>query len=211
MQPLVKPLLRGRFHQAAFYFALGACSMLIAKSNSPDSFMASVVYSFSLCTLYGVSAIYHLHHWNEQKRRWMKRVDHAAIFVLIAGTGTPIFLLGLPHEVSFKLLILIWSMAAAGVLQSLFWIKAPKWLASVFYVIAGWLVVPYLPEMRASLSPTNVNLIFAGGIFYTLGAVIYAIKRPNPYPHIFGYHEIFHLFVIVASICHFIVVNSLVG
>jgi hemolysin III len=210
-QPHSKPFLRGRFHEAAFFFALGACAMLMAKSQSSINFAASLVYSLSLCGLYGVSALYHRRTWSDKNRVRMKRVDHAAIFILIAGTGTPIFLLGLPTEIGSRLLLIIWSMAAAGVLQSLFWVKAPKWLTSIFYVIVGWAVVPYLPELRATLSSVNIGFILAGGIIYTVGAIIYALKKPNPYPKTFGYHEIFHVLVIAGSACHFIVVNSLMG
>ena len=208
---LQKPFLRGHFHQAAFFLALGACSMLIALSQGPKGLFASIVYGISLAGLFGISALYHVPNWGVKSRLWLKRVDHAAIFILIAGTGTPVFLLGLDHDASLKLLMIFWTAAAVGIVQSIFWVSAPKWVSAIFYVGMGWLSFPYIPEMLASLGAANFWLMMSGGFVYTIGAVIYALKRPNPFPKIFGYHEIFHILVIIAAILHFIVVYQLVA
>ena len=206
---IVKPLLRGHFHQAAFFFALCACSMLIAQSDSAIEVVATVIYSLGLVTLFGVSALYHRPTWSPGPRAWMRRLDHAAIFVMIAGTGTPLSLLAISPESGRRLLIIIWSAALLGVIQSIVWTSAPKLLSAILYVIMGWLAVPYLPEIQAALGTSSIVLLLVGGIIYTLGAVVYAFKWPNPWPKIFGYHEIFHLMTIIAATLHFLVIAGL--
>lgn len=204
-----KPILRGHFHQAAFFIALGACSMLMTQSQSLEAFIATLVYSISLCGLFGISALYHRPNWEMAARTWMRRLDHSAIFVLIAGTSTPLCLLAIPNDGGMQLLKIIWLSASIGVVQSLFWVKAPKWLAAILYVTMGWLAFPYMPELTRVLGGFRVNLILIGGIIYTLGAVVYALKKPNPSPKYFGYHEIFHLLTIIAAAFHFVVIASL--
>jgi hemolysin III len=205
-----KPLWRGQFHQAAFFFSLGACALLILRSQNIISFIATLVYSLSLCGLFGISALYHRVQWSAKNRVWLRRLDHAAIFILIAGTATPICLLALPIE-GAKVLTMIWLAAGLGVLQSLFWVTAPKWLAAILYVVVGWLAVPYLPEFHTALGSAKVFMLLLGGVLYTLGALVYAFKYPNPWPKYFGYHEIFHLLVIGAAFFHFVVVYQLLG
>lgn len=207
--PIQKPFLRGHFHQAAFFFAFGACAMLLAKTQDGKSFFALLIYSLSLMTLFGVSALYHRIQWKPAERMWMRRLDHAAIFILIAGTGTPIFLLGLPTESSHKLLFLTWTATSIGILQSLFWPQAPKWISAILYITTGWLIVPYLSELKQALGDTSAIFLLIGGVIYTLGAIIYASHRPNPFPKFFGYHEIFHLLVVLAAFFHFMTVYRL--
>ena len=206
----VKPLLRGHFHQGAFFFAMGACTMLIAGAQGPRALVATIIYSICISALFGISALYHRPMWDPGPRTFMKRLDHAAIFLMIAGTATPISMLAISGEDGNKLLAILWAFAFFGVMQSIFWVKAPRWLSAILYVIMGWLAVPYLPEMKAVLGMGRIWVLLAGGIVYTLGAVIYAIKKPDPWPKYFGYHEIFHILVIVAAVLHFIVVSSLV-
>ena len=206
--PLKKPALRGYFHQQAFFVFLAACLVLLIKS--PDQkIVSSAIFSFGLLFLFGVSAIYHRPHWEPKPRALLKRFDHSAIFILIAGTFTPFCLLALPKAAGDYLLKTIWVLAFAGVLQSIFWVKAPKWLTALLYVGMGWLVSPYIPELNQSLGPGNVVLIFAGGVFYTIGALFYALKKPVLNPKIFGYHELFHVFTIVAAALHFAVIYQL--
>ncbi|WP_347356772.1 hemolysin III family protein [Bdellovibrio sp.] len=205
---LVKPFLRGHFHQGAFYFALGACAMLIAGCKTSLEFVAMTIYSVGLVTLFGVSSLYHRINWKENSRLWMKRMDHAAIFIMIAATGTPLGLLALKDS-GQKFLIVIWVAAFLGVIQSLFWVKAPKWLSAVLYVAMGWLASPYISEIKAAVGFPSLILILIGGLVYTLGAVIYAVKKPNPWPKTFGYHEIFHILTIVAATLHFIAIVML--
>ncbi len=139
----------------------------------------------------------------------MRRLDHAAIFALIAGTMTPIFLITLSSESSSKAIALIWGIAAVGMAQVIFWINAPKWFAAILYVGAGWFGFPYLAAMRGMIGSSGEALVLGGGLIYTLGAVIYALKKPNPWPRVFGYHEIFHILVTIAALCHFILIKRL--
>jgi hemolysin III len=207
---LTKPTLRGHSHQAAFFFALGACTMMLSKTHSMTTFISLFIYSLSLIGLFGISALYHRPTWSPEKRKWMKRLDHTAIYVLIAGTGTPIIYLSLPLEMGVTLLMITWTVAIFGILQSLFWVTAPKWVSSIFYVAAGYLLVPYFKELHTALGDHGIEMMLIGGVFYTIGAIIYAIKKPNPWPATFGYHEIFHLLVIIGAAFHFIVINNLI-
>jgi hemolysin III len=209
-EKIEKPFLRGHFHQAGFFLALGACLMLVFQSTDARALVSSLVYSISLCGMFGVSSLYHRANWSEKSRRWMRRLDHAAIFILIAGTATPICVFALPSEAVFEALGLIWGMACMGLLQTLFWVKAPKWIAAIFYVVMGWMIVPYLPQFILLLGWGKVSLILAGGILYTVGALVYALKFPNPSPKKFGYHEVFHVLVMIAAVLHFIVIRKLI-
>lgn len=206
-----KPSLRGYFHQEAFFVFLGACILMVAKSATEQKFWASLIYSFGVLFLFGVSAIYHRPHWEPKPRALLKRFDHSAIFILIAGSFTPFCLLALPHDIGVGLLKTVWLLAILGLLQSIFWVKAPKWVTAILYVGMGWLVAPYIPELKISLGAFNVKLIFAGGVFYTVGAVFYALKRPVLNPKIFGYHELFHVFTIIAAALHFMVIYGLIA
>lgn len=207
---LVKPKLRGFFHQAAFFLSLGACGILISLAKNFNSLISLVIYSFGVVTLFGVSALYHRRQWSPYHRQWMRRLDHAAIFIMIAGTGTPLCLLAISETGGKTLLVLIWGAAFLGVMQTLFWIKAPKYLSAILYLAMGWLAAPYISELKVALGNLSVSLILIGGVIYSIGALIYALKRPNPWPLIFGYHEIFHILTIVAAILHFIVITRLI-
>lgn len=205
-----KPLLRGHFHQEAFFIAVGACAMLIAKAEGSISTIAAIIYSFSLMFLLGVSSLYHRITWQPNPRMVMRRLDHCAIYILIAGTFTPVCLLALSETSGKKLLITIWTIAFFGVLQSLFYVNAPKWLSAIFYLIAGYMILPYAGELKTSIGVGNLALIVCGGLSYTAGAISYAIRKPNLWPTIFGYHEVFHIWVVIGALFHFIVVYKLV-
>jgi len=207
---LVKPLLRGHFHQAAFFLALGACSMLIAMNNSGRAMVAALIYSICVLNLFATSAIYHRANWQPQMRTFWRRLDHSAIFLLIAGTMTPIALLALSPDSGRKLLSVVWSVSFLGIAQSIFWPRASKWLTALLSILTGWLAAPLLPELRARLGSIDVWLLVIGGVLYTIGALIYAGKRPDPWPKYFGYHEIFHIFVVIAAALHFIVIARIV-
>lgn len=202
-----KPLLRGHFHQAAFFTACGACLMLISKSETNLSLSAAIIYSFSLIFLLGTSALYHRINWQPQARQMMKRLDHCAIYILIAGTFTPVCLLALSEESGRQLLLTIWSIAILGVIQSLFFVNAPKWLSAILYVVAGYMILPYVGELQHKV---NLTLLIGGGVIYTVGALTYALKWPNLRPLVFGYHEVFHLLVILGAAFHFVLVYHLV-
>lgn len=208
--PPVKPILRGYFHQEAFYVSIGACALLIAKASHQSAQIASIVYSLGLITLLGISALYHRPTWSQAARQRLKRYDHAAIFLLIGSTFTPICLLALPAADGHYLLLMVWIFALIGMLQSVFWISAPKWLTSTFYVILGWFALPYIADLRTTLGNTNVILLALGGVFFTVGAILYSAKKPRLWPHVFGYHELFHIFTIIAAALHFIVVYHLI-
>ncbi len=209
-QILKKPLLRGYLHQEAFFVALGACALLLAKSSTSIAFVSSLVYSMGLLLLFGISAVYHRPHWEPAQRAVMKRLDHSAIYILIASTVTPICLLALSDPARHQLLTVMWIAALGGILQSVFWVKAPKVLTALFYVAMGWLAFPYFGSIRESLGLNQVRLILVGGIAYTLGAACYALRWPKLSPGIFGYHELFHAFTIIGAGLHFIVIYQLV-
>jgi hemolysin III len=209
-QNIEKPLLRGYFHEAAFYFSIGACGMLLARCFETKAFPAVLVYSSSLVALFGISALYHRVNWSPAPRIWMRRLDHSAIFVLIAGTGTPVFFLSLPETSRLKVLVLVWSAAIVGVFKSLIWTRTAKWFTALLCVSVGWIIVPYFSELQVSLEQRTLGLILGGGFFYTIGAVIYALKKPNFFPKIFGYHEIFHILVVIGAGLHFLAIYGIV-
>lgn len=204
-----KPLLRGVSHEIAAGFALAGWVGLSLLATPGPARLAANVYGASLFVLFLVSAVYHRPTWRPRARLLMRRLDHSAIFLLIAGTYTPFCLL-LPPGTGRPLLAVVWGGAAAGVLQSLLWVRAPKALSAAVYVLLGWVVVPVLPALRAALGAGAVALLAGGGAAYTLGAVVYAVRRPDPFPRVFGYHEVFHALVIAAAACHFAVAAAAV-
>jgi hemolysin III len=162
------------------------------------------VYGATLFALFAVSAVYHRPTWSPRARAWMRRLDHAAIFLLVAGTYTPLCLL-LGGGRGMALLAFVWTGAAFGILQAVLFVGAPKPLVVVIYVALGWAVIPVIPALRTVLGTESLLLLAAGGVVYSLGAVVYAVRRPDPYPRVFGYHEVFHAMVIVAAALHFAV------
>jgi hemolysin III len=199
--PAEKPLLRGVSHEIAAGLALAAWIVLALLASSARARLAANVYGASLFCLFAVSALYHRPTWPPRARLLMRRLDHSAIFLLIAGTYTPFCLL-LPAASGEPLLAVVWIGAAAGVLQSVVWVRAPKALVAALYVLLGWVVVPVLPALRATLGGGAIALLAAGGAAYTVGAAVYATGRPDPFPRVFGYHEVFHALVIAAAACH---------
>ena len=206
--PPPKPTLRGVSHEIGFYVALVAGVALVVWSP-PLARVQAAVYAGSLATLLGVSALYHRPTWAPAQRRWLRRLDHAAIFVLIAGTATPFSLL-LPAGSARALLAIAWGGTTAGVLQAMLWVDAPKPLIAALYLALGWAIAPFVPALAGSLGRAQIALLFAGGVAYSVGAVVYARRRPNPAPLVFGYHEIFHALVLVAAVLHFVAVAGVV-
>jgi hemolysin III len=204
---LDKPRLRGVSHELAFFSALGAGAVLIALAPQ-RAVGAAAVYAVSLATMLGTSALYHRPNWSPGPRRWIRRADHAAIFLLIAGTYTPFTLLLPLHGAA--MLALAWIGAAAGILQSLFWVHAPRLLVAALYVGFGWAIVLFWPALHAALGAGGLFFLVLGGALYSIGAIIYTARRPDPAPAVFGYHEIFHAFVVAAAVCHFAVVVGVV-
>lgn len=205
-----KPLLRGHFHQAMFFIMLGACVPLIFRCQTAPEIISVTVYSLCAMTMFGISTLYHRKTWSNEKRLLWKKLDHAGIFIMIAGTFTPIAVLGLEENSETKLLITIWIVALLGILQSIFFVNLPKIVNSIIYLTAGYLILPYVSELRQSIGETSLWLIVAGGIVYSLGAISYGFKKPTLNQQIFGYHEVFHLSVNCGAILHFIVISSLV-
>lgn len=210
MVPKTKPLLRGVLHQEAAWLALGAGIVLVAMSRTFEAALASAIFSAALVVQFAVSSVYHRVQWTTTRARaLMRRADHSMIFILIAGTYTPITLLALAGDDGRRLLITIWIGAAAGVALSLSWVNAPKALLAIAAVALGWTIVPYFHQVRALLG-ADTWLVLAGGIAYTIGAIIYAAQRPNPYPSVFGYHEVFHVLTLIGASLHFAVVLRIV-
>ena len=141
---MAKPLLRGHFHQAMFFISLGGCALLVLKTDSPHEFISTLIYTFGVLTMFGVSALYHRITWKPSARLLMKRFDHAAIYLMIAGTFTPISILALPESSATRLLISIWAVAVLGILQSIFFVNLPKWMSSILYLFAGYMILPYI-------------------------------------------------------------------
>lgn len=205
----MRPLARGYIHQVAFYIALVACALLISQSHDKNALISNIIYSITLVGMFGISSFYHCPLWNRRQYLFIRNIDHAAIFALIAGTATPICLLGLKNQSGVKLLYIMWGFATIGMLMTIFWAHRPKWARSLLYVTMGWLCIPFFPEIKLALGIADMQLLLIGGLIYTLGALVYAFKRPNPFPKYFGYHEIFHLLIVIASIFHFIVIYKL--
>lgn len=196
-----KPMLRGVFHQVAAVFSVIFGAILLFKTNQ-IVFWGNFVYITSVISLFAISALYHRLDWSPEARKIMRKADHAAIYFLIAGTYTPIILTTFPAgDVDFYL-VLIWSIALAGILKSLLWISAPKYLVALLCVLLGWVVVFEWHHIAAQFSLGQTRMLFGGGIAYTVGALAYAVKWPNPFPRVFGYHEIFHIMTIIAAALH---------
>lgn len=205
-----KPLLRGRLHQVAFLVSLPAGVTLVALAGGVEARVGAAIFAVTLTSLFGVSAAYHCGRWSDGARRVMKHLDHSMIFVFIAGSYTPITLLALRPAWGITLLALAWTGAAAGVVVTVLRLERWHGVGFAMYLVLGWLAVVAAPQLASSLSRTELALLVAGGLLYTVGAVVLASKRPDPSPRVFGYHEVWHTFVVGASACHFVLVLLLV-
>jgi hemolysin III len=200
----VKPRLRGVSHEWAFFISLFLGAGLIVYADTPKATLAVAIYAVSLSALFGTSALYHRVNWRRPKARlWMRRLDHTMIFFLIAGTYTPFALLVLNGALATAILIAVWVGALAGTIVEMIWIEAPKWVTSIIYLQLGWVAIIAFPELWTELGVAGTLLVGGGGLLYTVGAVVYATQRPDPNPAVFGYHEVFHLFVIAAAAAQF--------
>jgi hemolysin III len=202
----VKPRLRGVVHEYAFFVSLACGVALILAATDGRARVAAVIYAFAVSALLGTSALYHRHTWRPRARRWMRRLDHSMIFVLIAGTYTPVALLALSGALSRTILIVVWAGAVGGIVFKLLWIDAPKWLFAAVYVALGWVAVAVFGQLPATIGWLGVAGLAAGGLLYTLGAIVYAVGRPDPSPRVFGYHEVFHVLVVAAAALHYAVI-----
>jgi hemolysin III len=204
----VKPRLRGVIHQWSFFLALAAGVALVVLAPAGRATTACTVYAAALAGLLGTSALYHRITWRPRARAWMRRLDHSMIFVLIAGTYTPFAMLVLTGTTQVVVLAGVWAGAAAGVAFSMVWVRAPKWLTAAAYVALGWFAVVAMPQIAERAGLGALALLLAGGAAYTAGAVVYALRRPDPQPAVFGYHEIFHVLVVAAAAAHFVAVAA---
>ncbi len=209
MSTLVKPRLRGVSHEIGFFVAVLAGAWLVAIAGSPLARVATGIYAVTLALMLGVSATYHRGTRPARAERHWKRADHAMIFCFVAGTYTPICVLGIGGAPGARLLALVWIGAVLGALRALVWVRAPRVIATVLYVGLGWLAIAFWSDLRDALRAPLLALIIAGGLLYTAGALVYAIRRPDPSPRWFGYHEVFHSFVLAACVCHFVVITQL--
>jgi len=201
-EPL-KPLLRGWLHLVMFPTALLGGLILVALSPDGDARLVTTIFTVCASTLFGVSALYHRGTWSPRARAILKRLDHSSIFLIIAGSYTPYAVLLLPSGPATTLLLIVWIGALAGICFRVFWVGAPRWLYTPIYLALGWVAVWYLPAFADRGGPVVVTLLVVGGLLYSVGALAYALKRPNPSPRYFGFHEIFHAFTVVAFAAHF--------
>ena len=206
----VRPRLRGVLHQYAFFVSLASGTLLVLLATTVRASVAAVIYAASVSALFGVSALYHRVTWTGPARRRMRRLDHAMIFLLIAGTYTPVGLLVLQGRLGTVVLAVVWGGAIAGIVLELAWTGAPRWLGGTVYLALGWVAVVAMPQLFARLGVTGGMLIVAGGLVYSAGAAVYALRRPDPVPAVFGYHEVFHLLVIAGVAAHFLAISLFV-
>ena len=205
----VKPRLRGVSHQWAFFVALVAGVVLVIVAPSGRATLAATIYAISVAAMFGASALYHRIDWKSgSARRWMRRLDHSMIYVLIAGTYTPFALLVLDGGLARAILITVWSGAALGIALKMLWPDTPKWLTAAVYVALGWVAVAAFPQLAGEIGVLGMALLAGGGLLYTAGAVVYALRRPDPAPAVFGYHEIFHVLVIAAALLQYVAVAA---
>lgn len=197
----VKPSWRGWIHAGTFPLTIAAGIVLIALADGPVAKWASAVFMVASMLLFGNSALYHRINWSPKTKVILKRIDHANIFLLIAGTYTPISLLALPLDKGIILLIAVWSGALLGIGFRVFWITAPRWLYVPLYVLLGWAAVAFIGDIFAANAAAMI-LVIVGGLLYTAGSVVYGFKKPNPWPGHFGFHEVFHTLTVLAFLCH---------
>jgi len=203
----VKPKLRGVVHECSFPVSLVAGGLLVYFASGGRERLALTIYAISLSALLGTSALYHRVDWKRHSvRMWMRRIDHSMIFLLIAGTVTPFLLLVVGGTLGTTLLVAVWVGALAGILVEMLWVDSPRWVSVAVYLAVGWIGAIAFPTIVSRAGIGAGLLIAAGGILYTVGAVIYAKGRPDPRPATFGYHEIFHVLVVAAAIAHFVAV-----
>jgi hemolysin III len=201
--PELRPSLRGVSHAGAFVVSVPLGLVLVLDANAGLGLAGAVVFATSVATMFGASALYHCLNWPERQRRWLRRIDHFGIYGLIAGTYTPVGLLVLDGNWRTVVLGIVWGGALAAILLKFIWLDAPPWLAAAIGIALGWVGAVVFPQLLDEIGVAGTLLVIAGGVAYTAGALVYALRRPNPYPAVFGYHEIFHVLVIAAVACQY--------
>ncbi|MEO8908012.1 MAG: hemolysin III family protein [Microbacteriaceae bacterium] len=200
-----KPTWRGWIHAGTFPVSIAAGIVLISLADGAAAKWSSAVFMLTSMLLFGNSALYHRFNWKPRTKAILKRIDHANIFLLIAGTYTPLAVLALPPSKGILLLSLVWGTTVLGILFRVVWIGAPRWLYVALYIGTGWGALMYIVDLFAASAPMMI-LVIVGGLLYTLGAIIYGMKKPNPFPGRFGFHEIFHSLTVLAFMCHWVAV-----
>jgi hemolysin III len=203
----IKPKLRGWLHAGAFPLVVAAGIVLVALAGTPRARIAAGIFGLTAALLFGTSALFHRGKWSPRAFRILRRFDHANIFLIIAGSYTPFAVLMLPEGRARTLLWIVWIGALAGIAFRVFWIGAPRWLYTPVYVALGWVAVFYLPEFFRGGGVAVAVLILVGGVLYSIGALIYGLKRPNPSPRWFGFHEVFHALTVAAFVVHYVAVS----
>jgi hemolysin III len=198
-----RPRFRGVSHRIAFFLTLPLAAVLALEVDTSAGRVAAIAFGTSVAVMFGASALYHTVTWTEAKRRWMRRLDHAGIYALIAGTYTPVGLLVLNGNWRLAVLGIVWIGAATAIALKFLWLDGPKWLSAAIGVALGWVAVVVFPQILDRVGIGGSLLVLAGGIAYTAGAVVYALRRPDPFPTVFGYHEVFHALVIIAVACQY--------
>ena len=198
-----RPRFRGVSHRIAFFLALPLAVVLAFEVDTAAGRVAAIAFGTSAAVMFGASALYHGVSWPDAKRRWLRRLDHAGIYGLIAGTYTAVGLLVLEGSWRTVVLGIVWVGAAAGIALKFLWVDGPKWLSAAIGIALGWVAVVAFPQIVAGVGIAGSVLVVVGGIAYTAGALVYALRRPDPVPDVFGYHEVFHALVIVAVACQY--------
>jgi hemolysin III len=198
------PGLRGVSHAWAFWCALVAGSVLALYAPSAEARAAAAVYGAGMCVLFAASGLYHRWRWDPRWRPLLRRIDHSAIYVFIAASYTPVALLVLSGPVRVVVLASVWAGALGGVALSVAWITAPRVLVAASYLALGWVSIVAMPQLADRLGVAAFGLFAAGGVLYSIGAAVYALRRPNPWPRTFGFHEVFHALVILAAVTHYV-------
>ncbi|MEV0095966.1 hemolysin III family protein [Streptomyces sp. NPDC050738] len=203
----VKPRMRGWLHAGMFPAVVVAGLVLVALADSTQARIACAIYTLTACMLFGISGIYHRGTWGPRGEAILRRLDHANIFLIIAGSYTPLALLLLPRSTAEPLLIAIWAAAAAGIAFRVLWVGAPRWLYTPCYIAMGWAAVFFLPDFLREGGVVVLVCVVVGGLLYSAGGVIYALKRPNPSPMWFGFHEVFHSLTLAAFVTQYIAIS----
>jgi hemolysin III len=201
-----RPRLRGVLHQVAFFIAVAAGILLVVYADGPRASAAAAVFAGSVVLMLGASALYHRVTWSVRARPWMRRLDHAGIYLLIAGTYTPVGLLTVRGSMREIVLAVVWAGAGAAILLKFVWVGSPKWLSAALGIALGWVGVAVMPQVARHAGPAAVTLLAIGGVAYTAGAIVYARRRPDPVPTVFGYHEVFHALTLVAVACQYVAI-----
>jgi len=200
--PRVKPKLRGVFHELGFYAAIALGVPLVLTADPGRARIAAIAFASCLAGCFGASALYHRRMWTPRVRSWLARLDHAGVYLLIAGTYTPFGLLVMSRGWAVPVLSVVWSGAVVAIMLKLFWVRAPKWLSAAIGLALGWIGVVAFSQLL-KVGVVGLLLVVAGGLLYSAGAIVYARRRPDPAPHVFGYHELFHVFTLAAAGCQF--------